>query len=49
MFQHICVILRELEVSTLPSYMSISMQLLVTQYKTSHMFYAVEISIFKIL
>jgi hypothetical protein len=48
MFQHYCVILRELVVSTLPSYTSMSMQLLVIQFKISHVFYAVEISVFKI-
>jgi hypothetical protein len=47
MFRHYCVILRQLAVSTLSSYTSMSMQLLVIQYKISHMFYAVEISIFK--
>jgi len=49
MFRHYSVILRELIVSTLPSYTSMSVQLLVIQYKISHMFYAVEISMFKIL
>jgi len=44
MFRHSCVILRELVVSTLPSLM----QLLILQYKISHVFYAVEISMFKI-
>jgi len=48
MFRHYCVILRELAVSTLLSYTSMSMQLLVIQYKISRMFYAVEISMFKI-
>jgi len=48
MFQHYCVILRELAVSTLPGYTSMSMYLLVIQYKISSMFYAVEILMFKI-
>jgi len=46
MFQHYCVILRELVVSIL---LSMLMQLLVIQFKIiSHMSYAVEISMFKI-
>jgi hypothetical protein len=48
MFRHYCVILGELAVSTLPSYTRMSMQLLVIQFKIPHMFYAVEISMFKI-
>jgi hypothetical protein len=36
MFQHYCVILGELVVSTLPSYTRVSVQLLVIKYKTSH-------------
>jgi len=48
MFQHYRVILREIVVSTLLSYPSMSVQLLVIQFKFSHMFYTVEISIFKI-
>ena len=42
MFRHYCVILRELVVSTLLSYTTMSMQSLVIQFKFSHMFYAVE-------
>jgi len=49
MFHQYCVILNELIVSTLPSYTSLSLHLLVIQFKISHMFYAVEISMFKIL
>jgi hypothetical protein len=48
MFQHYCVILRELLVSTLPSYTSMSMQLFVIQFKISRMLYAFEISVFEI-
>jgi hypothetical protein len=47
MFRHYCVILGELVVSTLPSYTSVSMQLLVIRFKISRMFYAVEILMFK--
>jgi hypothetical protein len=42
MFQHYFVILTELIVSTLLSYASVSVQLLVIQFKFSHVFYAVE-------
>jgi hypothetical protein len=42
MFQHYCVIFREFIDSTLVSYISISMQSLVIQFKISHMFFAVE-------
>jgi len=42
MFRHCSVILRELVVSTLLSYTSISMQSLVIQPKISHVFYGVE-------
>ena len=50
MFHHHCVILRELVVCTLLSYTSMSVQLLVIQFKIiSRMFFAVEISMFKIL
>ena len=48
MLRHYRVILRELEVSTLPSYTSMSMQLLVIQFKVARLFYAGEISVFKI-
>ena len=48
MFRHYCVTLRELAVSTLLSHTSMSMQLLVIQYKISRMLYAIEISMFKI-
>jgi hypothetical protein len=46
MFRHYCVILRELVVSTLLSYTSMSMQSL--QFKISLIFYAVESPMFKI-
>jgi hypothetical protein len=46
MFRNYCVILRELVVCTLLSYTSMSVQLLVIQFKVSHMFPAVEISVF---
>ena len=49
MFRHNCVILRELVVSPLLRYTSTSMQLLAIQFKISHVFYAVEISTFKII
>ena len=39
MFRHYCVIIRELAVSTLLSYISMSMQSVVIQFKTSHIFY----------
>jgi len=48
MFRHYRVILRELVVSTLLSNTSMSMQLLAIQFKTSHMFYVVEIAMFEI-
>jgi hypothetical protein len=49
MFRHNYDILKQLIVSTSQSYISMSMQFLVIQYKISHMFYAVEIAMFKIL
>jgi len=50
MFRQYRVILREFVVSTLPRNTGMSVQLLVIQFKTiSHRFYAVEISVFKIL
>jgi len=45
MSKHYCVILRELIVSTLLSYTSMSVPLLVIKF---HTFYSVEISMFKI-
>jgi hypothetical protein len=42
MFRHYRVILRQLAVSTLLSYTSMSKQSLVIQFKISHMFFAVE-------
>ena len=49
MFRHYCIILRELVVSTLPSYTSVSNAVVGNTIKIiSHGFYAVEISIFKI-
>jgi len=42
MFRHYCVILRELVVSTLLSYISMSRHSLVIQLKISHTFYVVE-------
>jgi len=48
MFRHYCVILRELVVTTLLIYTSISVQLLVMQFNITHTFYAVEITVFKI-
>ena len=48
MFRHYCVILRELVVTTLLSYTSMLVQLLVMQFKTPYMFYAVEITMLKI-
>jgi hypothetical protein len=42
MFRHYCVILRELIVSTLLTYINMSMQSLVIQFKISHIFFAVE-------
>jgi hypothetical protein len=47
MFRHYCVILRELIDSTLLSYTSISVQLLVIQFKILHIFHAMEILMFK--
>jgi len=49
MFRHYYVILRELVVSTLLSYTSISVQLLVIQCKDFYMFYAVETQCLKSL
>jgi len=48
MFRHYCVIVRELVISTLPSYTRMWVQLLIIQFEILHMFYAVEISVFKI-
>jgi hypothetical protein len=42
MFQHKCVILRELAVSTLLSYTSMSTHSLLIQFKMSHMSFVVE-------
>jgi len=48
-FQHCCVILRELVFGTLLSYISMLTQLLVIQFKVSHVLLKSVIKIFKIL